>query len=62
MAFYLPGFEGVEVINLESGSIRSIEKCELGESDRETKTNSSALGRTYGPLDSIEMRLSNLSS
>jgi hypothetical protein len=46
MALYLPGFEGAEVIRLESGSIRSIKKYGVGESDRKTKVNSSALGRT----------------
>jgi hypothetical protein len=46
MAYYLPGLEGAEVIRLESGSIRSIERYQVRESDRETKVNSSALGRT----------------
>jgi hypothetical protein len=59
MAMYLPGLEGAEVIRLKSGSIRSIEKYEVGGSVRKTKVNSSALGRTFGPLDSMEMRLSN---
>ncbi|MGD8627739.1 MAG: hypothetical protein PVH52_01525 [bacterium] len=55
----MPGLEGVEVIRLESGSIGSIKKYEARESVRKTKVNSSALVRTQGPPDSMEMRLSN---
>jgi hypothetical protein len=59
MAKYSPGLEGAEVIKLESGSIRSVKKHEVRESVRRIKVNSSALGRTSGPLDLIEMRLRN---
>jgi hypothetical protein len=46
MAIYIPGLEGAEVIRLESGSIRSTNKCKVGEFGLEVKVNSSALGRT----------------
>jgi hypothetical protein len=42
-AFYLPGFDGVEVRRLESGSI---EEQEARSKDIRTNLNRSALGRT----------------
>jgi hypothetical protein len=42
-AFYLPGFDGVEVRRLESGSIEELEERREG---IRTNVNRSALGRT----------------